>query len=198
MGYTSYFTGNVRVTPPLNSVEITYLTAFSETRRMDRERGPYFVDPPISTSGPKTNSLSLALDYNKISDTMQKKEWVNYNQPPEGQPGLWCQWVPALDGKSIAWNEAEKFYNSAEWMQYLIDHFIGDQPIARQQYPDAVFLEGHTVSGKIEVSGEDEDDHWFLEVIDNQVYVLDANGRTALPRSVKNTQAATQGVLAAT
>lgn len=44
MGYTTEFTGSIAITPPLNPEEIAYLNKFSDTRRMDREKGPYFVD----------------------------------------------------------------------------------------------------------------------------------------------------------
>lgn len=39
-------------------------------------------------------------------------------------PGIWCQWVPRAFGSVLAWDEGEKFYNAAEWMAYLIDHFL--------------------------------------------------------------------------
>ena len=71
---------------------------------------------------------------------------IDYNSPPKGQPGLWCQWVPTHDGKFIVWDGNEKFYNSAEWMTYLIEHFIGDRPKAKKELP---FLQGHTCNGRI-------------------------------------------------
>ena len=46
MGYTTDFSGHVTVEPPLNDVEVAFLSKFAETRRMDREEGPYFVDGP--------------------------------------------------------------------------------------------------------------------------------------------------------
>jgi hypothetical protein len=44
MGYTTDFWGYVEIKPHLNDSEMEYLKKFSETRRMKRERGPYFVD----------------------------------------------------------------------------------------------------------------------------------------------------------
>lgn len=44
MGYTTEFDGTVSVEPPLNPSERAYLLKFSQTRRMDRSGGPYFVD----------------------------------------------------------------------------------------------------------------------------------------------------------
>jgi hypothetical protein len=44
MGYTTEFDGSVIISPPLNAHEIAYLRKFAASRRMDRARGPYFVD----------------------------------------------------------------------------------------------------------------------------------------------------------
>ena len=33
----------------------------------------------------------------------------DYNRPPQGQPGLWCDWTPTDDGSAIRWNGTEKF-----------------------------------------------------------------------------------------
>lgn len=38
-----------------------------------------------------------------------------YNRRSEGQPGLWCDWVPCWDGCCLAYNGVEKFYASLEW-----------------------------------------------------------------------------------
>jgi hypothetical protein len=44
MGYTTEFDGSVSISPPLNAHEIAYVRKFAASRRMDRARGPYFVD----------------------------------------------------------------------------------------------------------------------------------------------------------
>ena len=44
MGYTTEFEGSVGISPPLNAHEIAYLRKSAASRRMDRTRGPYFVD----------------------------------------------------------------------------------------------------------------------------------------------------------
>jgi hypothetical protein len=44
MGYTTEFYGAVEVSPPLNQAERDYLNRFADSRRMDREHGPYFVE----------------------------------------------------------------------------------------------------------------------------------------------------------
>jgi hypothetical protein len=44
MGYTTEVEGSVSISPPLNAHEIAHLRKFAASRRMDRTRGPYFVD----------------------------------------------------------------------------------------------------------------------------------------------------------
>lgn len=146
MGYTTDFTGQIEVSPPLNDEEIEYLKKFSETRRMSCEQGPYYVDRGGLFGQDHEDGIS------------------NYNSPPAGQPSLWCQWVPTDDGQHIEWNGTEKFYCSVEWMQYLMDHFIGPTPLAA---PELDFLQPHTLNGEITAQGEEYDDRWVLKVENN-------------------------------
>ena len=147
MGYTSYFSGSVEVVPSLSQQEIDYLKKFNKTRRMNRLNGPYFVDG------------TGFMGQNKDSDV------IDNNYPCPGQPGLWCQWVPTEDGNAIVWDEGEKFYDSAKWMQYIIDHFIGFNQSGLE------FFTPHTCNGTIEVQGESSDDRWDLVVKNNEVFV---------------------------
>jgi hypothetical protein len=150
MGYTTDFSGAVSIEPPLNAAEIEFLTKFAETRRMARTKGPYFVDG--------------GGDYGQA----REDDVTDYNRPPAGQPGLWCQWVPSEDGTTIAHDGGEKFYDSPEWMTYLIDHFLKPGAIA-----DLPFLQkNHIVNGVIKAQGEDMDDRWKLVVTDNKVTVV--------------------------
>lgn len=156
MGYTTDFTGQVTVTPPLNASEIAYLRKFSESRRMRRPSGPYSTDN---------------LGYDELG-------FDSYNYPPDGQPGLWCDWTATGHGTAIAWNGSEKFYNSLDWMTYLIDHFLKAGAVADQQmatlplrtFPAEFndFTFDHVLNGEIEAQGEDPDDHWFLVVENNK------------------------------
>jgi glycerophosphoryl diester phosphodiesterase len=79
MGYTTDFIGHIDITPSLNGAEAAYLEAFSESRRWSRPGGPYAV--PADPSAEETGRGRA------------------FNVPPEGQPGLWCDWGPAgMDG----------------------------------------------------------------------------------------------------
>jgi hypothetical protein len=160
MGYTTYFDGKVTIDPPLNPTEIKYLEKFADTRRMKRDNGPYYV-----------GGTGFAGQGND-------PDIIDFNRPPEGQPGLWCHWVPAninyddaenvISADAIEWDGSEKFYDATEWMQYIIDHFIGPNPLAKLNNPEHFgFLQGHTVNGEIKAEGEEPGDHWKIVVKDS-------------------------------
>lgn len=152
MGYTTDFEGRINIEPPLNFEEIEYLNKFNSTRRMSRTNGPYFVDG------------------DGIAGQAHENDILDYNEPPEGQPNLWCQWVPTADGSALEWDGMEKFYNSPQWMQYLIDHFIGDYPQAQMRNPNEfAFLQTHKLSGVVHAYGEERSDIWTLVVHENRV-----------------------------
>lgn len=147
MGYTTDFDGAIKIDPPLNQAEIDFLVKFNETRRMDRTEGPYFVDGPGFMGQDNTSGV------------------INHNRPPACQPGLWCQWRPTDDGQFIEWDGGEKFYDSLEWMRYIIDHFLKPGALA----PLDFLQKNHTLNGEILAQGEDIRDRWTLVVTDNKV-----------------------------
>lgn len=156
MGYTTEFEGQFTVEPPLSPKEIEYLNKFSDTRRMKREAGPYFVDG--------TGMCGQGHD----------EDILDHNTPPEGQPGLWCQWIATDDGTAIEWDGGEKFYYAEKWIQYIIDHFFGPNPIAKKAYPEIFdFLESHTFSGTVEAYGEVRDDVWRMRIENGYQVVVD-------------------------
>jgi len=157
MGYTTDFEGQIGIEPPLNEKEIEYINKFSDTRRMDRKNGPYYV----GGTG--------------MAGQDHESDIRNYNAPDDTQPGLWCQWVPTEEGDAIEWDGNEKFYESEKWMQYIIDHFLGENPLAKLNQPEHFgFLQGHKLNGDIYAQGEEHDDTWKLEVADGVVTVKQA------------------------
>jgi hypothetical protein len=82
---------------------------------------------------------------------------LDYNRPPDSQPGLWCQWEPNETGTQLEWNGAEKFYNYTEWLQYLIKNFLTPW--------------GYTLKGKVTWQGENDDDVGFIVVYNNRIFV---------------------------
>jgi hypothetical protein len=162
MGYTTDFSGQVSVTPPLNPHEISFLTDLATTRRMDRTKGPLYA----------VNDGNFGQSH--------ADDILNYNRPHADQPGLWLQWVPTEDGTAIEWDEGEKFYEAAAWMKYLVQNLLA--PSARAYIEAhkgedarlAHFTCDHVVNGQIEAQGEDPGDRWVLVVRDNVVSTADA------------------------
>lgn len=170
MGYTTEFEGRIKVTPPLSAPEVKYINAFNETRRMDRESGPYFV----GGSGFKGQGNDEDIN--------------NFNTPDFTQPSLWCQWRASDDGEYIEWDEGEKFYEAGEWMKYIIDHFIGTNPIAKTHGGSkwlAEHLQGHVCNGIITAQGEESDDQWTLVVQNNKVTIVEAGSTLPALEEIK-------------
>ncbi len=157
MGYTTKFTGKVQIKPWLNDDEASFLAAFNDTRRMRRSKGPLYVNG----SG-----------WGNDADVQ------NRNDPPDGQPSLWCDW--ATDGRTLYWDGAEKAYEMERWLAYLIDHLLGPKARAfvdSHAGEDARltrFTCDHVLNGEVEATGEDPDDRWKIVVTDNRVSVVRA------------------------
>lgn len=161
MGYTTDFSGQFSLDKPLTAEHKAYLLAFNQTRRMKRDAAKLGPDPireavklPAGTDGGYFVGSRADYGQDKTSDIL------DYNSPPEGQPGLWCQWVPNEDGTAIVWDEGEKFYDYVEWVQYLIDNFLAPW--------------GYVVNGAVEWDGEDRDDMGRILIVNNQVITQQA------------------------
>lgn len=156
MGYTTDFEGAFKITPTLKEEHKLYLNTFSETRRMQRDSKTCetFQDPirlavnlPIGVEGEFT--VFGGGSYGQDQDT----SILNYNKPPETQPGLWCQWVPNEDGTHLEWNGAEKFYYYIEWLNYLHSNFM--EPW------------GYSLCGSVSWKGEDHNDTGVITFNEN-------------------------------
>ena len=132
MGYTTEFAGGIEVRPYMDFHTCEEIDDFAAER--------HCVNPMGDRTG----------------------DYEGYNKVAPGCPGLWCQWVTQRweeedGGDAIVWDGGEKFYNAAEWMQYIIDRFLAPK--------------GYKCNGEIEAQGEDPDDMWKLVVADNKVSV---------------------------
>lgn len=127
MGYTTTFDGSFDVSPPLEERHRLYLSAFCETRRMAR-------NAKITATRPDPLRHAVGLPVGAGGDFFVGEtgyagqdngpDVIDHNNPPRGQPGLWCKWTPTEDGAFIEWSGAEKFYDYVEWLQYLVDYFL--------------------------------------------------------------------------
>jgi len=173
MGYTTDFNGSFTVTPALKPEHAKYLKEFNGTRRMKRDaakagklsdpirakaklpvgdEGGYFVGNGDGNPGKAKDEGS----FSSCCGQQHDGSILDYNQPPAGQPGLWCQWVPSDDGARIEWDGCEKFYDYAEWLRYLVEHFLAPW--------------GYTLSGDVEWQGEGSGDSGVIRVKGNKVH----------------------------
>lgn len=170
MGYTTEFSGEWRITPPLKEEHRAYLDQFSTSRRMKR-------DPKVTASIPDPIREAVGLPVGEEGgyfvgpkgDNGQGSMWgfgrspedrggiTDSNTPPKGQPGLWCKWEPNGHGTAIVWSGAEKFYDYVEWIQYLLDHFLTPW--------------GYKLSGRVDWQGEDESDKGYIVVYNGRAFV---------------------------
>src|SRR5579862_5564329 len=144
MGYSTSFAGELDLDRPLSAAHKTYLSVFSRTRRTqwDASQVQYMPDPvreavdlPVGREG----GYFVGYEYDGNGD--EPPFLIDDNEPPEGQPSLWCCWTPNEDGTKLIWNGQEKFYFYCEWLEYIIDNFL--QPW------------GYLIYGKIMWTGED-------------------------------------------
>ncbi|WP_394941155.1 hypothetical protein [Psychromicrobium sp. YIM B11713] len=153
MGYSTDFSGTLNVTPPLNQAERDFLADFANTRHTSPE-GLLFVTQPEGF-------------------------YVSGNEPQGGKPGIWCHWVAGEDG-NLTWDEEEKTYNHAEWLDWIITDLFGpdSRDFVQQRLSEDPrlqhFTHDHIVNGIIEASGEDSGDLWRIKVTNNNVQIQNA------------------------
>lgn len=161
MGYQTKFNGSFDVAPRLKKEHTEYLRKFAETRRMARnahvaETMPDYariaVGLPIGPEG------AYFVGGTGMCGQDRDGSIIRYNDPPSGQPGLWCKWEPNENGDAIAWNGAEKFYDYVEWLQYLITHFLAPW--------------GYELNGEVSWEGEESEDIGKIVITKNTVKVL--------------------------
>lgn len=150
MGYTTDFTGAFALSPALTPPQIAYLKKFSENRRMARPANVEHHDDPLRLAVGLPFGPEGAYYTGSKAHAGQDNDAIDFNRPPKGQPGYWCDWVPTDEGDGIVWNEGEKFYDYTEWLNYLIKHFLKPWGIA--------------ISGEVEFQGEEPDDFGVVRI----------------------------------
>lgn len=154
MGYTTEFEGKFEVSPPLTADQVAYLKAFSGTRRMKRNAKAAQLDDPLrlAVNMPIGEDGAYFVGGSGFKGQKDDASVIDHDEPPAGQPGLWCDWVPTDDGKFLEHNGSEKSYYWEQWLDYLIDHFL--QPWSR------------TLSGEVSWQGEQGDDRGVIRIRD--------------------------------
>jgi len=159
MGYTTEFIGAFKLNKPLTIAQARYLEAFCHTRRMKRNEimTATYPDPIREAAGLPLGAQGRHYVGASGKDCGQSEtpDIVEYNNPPDGQPGLWCHWLGTSAGDGIEWDGGEKFYYYVEWLQYIVDHFLKPW--------------GLSLYGEVEWRGEDSDDRGKIIAVDNVI-----------------------------
>lgn len=118
--------GKMTLTPALSLAQYQYLTEFGETRRMKRDTNVEVKDPDRD---PIRNAVGLTTGREGayiVHGDDSRRLVTNSNQPPDGQPGLYCPLRPSKDGTSIlvGRNEREDDWSAGEWLKYIAEHFL--------------------------------------------------------------------------
>lgn len=197
MGYTTDFYGKFEITPTLTDEHREYLDAFNKSRRMMRNpsickkilesaenqenmrqfyTGEYNFDKVGGSDYICLRQIKAGLPIGEDGEyflglgalgQVQDSSVIDHNSPPKTQPGLWCGWIPNERGDAIIWDGVEKFYNYAEWLLYLVDHFMKPW--------------GYILNGEIQWCGEQNDDMGAIYVKDNNIEVYDSEIVTQRP-----------------
>ena len=154
MGYSTKFIGQFNVHPRMSKEHAEYLAAFSGSRRMQR-------DPVIAAKLPDPKRAAVELPVGDegayfvggggVCGQDRDCSVVDYNIEPRRQHSLWCGWTPAKDRRGIKWNGAEKFHNYAEWLNYMIEHFL--EPW------------GYKVTGEVRYAGDARGDRGVVRIV---------------------------------
>lgn len=174
MGYTTVFDGIFSLDKRLFDFQTLYLLEFSRTRRVKRNAAILENAPDLAR---EAVGLPVGIDgcyfVNEKWDLNSETSIVDYNRPPSGQPGLWCQWIPTADGGGIKWDGIEKFYNYVEWLQYMITNFLEPWD--------------YLLNGEVEWQGESEGDRGWI-IVENNLIVSPAGAEEMLKETISPMQ----------
>ena len=118
---------------PLQPAHRRYLQRFHSNRcvKWFEEQVEYLPDPlrmavglPIGPDGAYFVGKEAV---GRASDSLlHGTDWLikAYDIPPQGQPGLWCDWRPSEDGYHLVHDGIETTLANYEWLYYLIEHFL--------------------------------------------------------------------------
>lgn len=158
MGYTTEFRGKFKTDKPVDEDTYNLINGLATTRRM--KRNPEELAKRIGKTTEDVIKLygkecQLWVNDKENFGSNKTPDVVDYNNPPNDQPGLWCQWEMRDDHQTIVWDEGEKFYNYVEWIRYIITNILKPK--------------GYILNGEIDWRGEDFYDQGTIIVENNEV-----------------------------
>jgi|GEM_PF-5528275 len=165
MGYTTDFIGGFGFSSTPSEYITKYINLFSETRHYkrniedinkfcnDNKNKPKILNKHtfFGNSGILGEFFVDKEGYFFNRENLPATETSNigcedYNTPPDGVPGLWCDWK--INGNQLVWDGAEKFYEYEDWFMFLSKNFFAFKNL---------FLKGAII-----YHGEDDSDKGVL------------------------------------
>lgn len=152
MGYTTIFEGKFELNKPLDDETYKLLMGLASTRRVKRD--PRILEE-LGLGSAESFGVEGEFFVEGTWDNLFRTSIINFNEPPSTQPGLWLQWIPTDERKSIVWDGNEKFYKASQWIVYLVESILNPR--------------GYVLEGIVNAQGESDDDKWHIQVENNNV-----------------------------
>jgi len=149
MGYHTDIDGVLKIEPALTGRQLSYLREFHDVRHV-RRRVEIAVNRPDEVRMRANLPIGVEGAY-AVSLSENSDGAFDYNNPPQGQPHVWCPWTVDLDGESLFVPEGyENPHEYVEWLRWLIGN---------------VFAHWHRkVTGSVTYQGEEPDDFGRITV----------------------------------
>ncbi len=166
--YKTKFVGHFVLDKALQPAHAAYLHAFSKARHMrwNMERIAAIPDPireavdlPLGDNG----AYFVAAGDDASADSLADQPYAE----TQGLPNLYCDWQPTADAYGIEWNRQTNTYFYADWLEYLIVHFLKRW--------------GYVLNGEVCWQGDDPADSGVLKVTDNLVKAVPNKPRPSNP-----------------
>ena len=130
MGYNTAWNGSLEVynanekRAKLPKKLASLIVGLSRTRRMGRNTD--LLAKRLRMSKERCERLYgmygekyIEKDFETTAGQTVHPDITDYNRPPPNQPGLWCDFTYNAATRTIEWNEADKTYDGAEWIDYI-------------------------------------------------------------------------------
>ncbi len=168
MGYGTRFEGCFTLDHPLAPAHAAYLAAFADTRRVKRDAALTAERPdPVRAAvglavGPDGGYFVGAAG--DLGQEPGAPDVVDYNEPPGGQPHLWCCWRPTADGGGLHVEDHGYHYGYVPWLKLLEAQFLRPW--------------GYALSGEVGYQGDHERDHGVIVATSAGIQRRPAGGPT--------------------
>ncbi|MGL4174839.1 MAG: hypothetical protein ACRCSN_02080 [Dermatophilaceae bacterium] len=151
MGYDTEYLGHLEVTPPLNRVEVEWLSGFADWGALP-DGDPFTL--------PMNPRAALATAFRNAGDGMTG---------PRNIPRGTRDWRVSDDGTRISWRRAPKSNDAVHTLTFLVETYLGVDAAARSSgNPDFVaFTFDHRLDGLIVGERDDTEELFLLEVRDS-------------------------------